>query len=311
MKHRSESAACEKSYKVCVIYGGNSTENEVSIVTGNAYSKALRNLGYNVLDVKLDENIVDVIKKIDEFKPDCVLNGLHGGTGENGNIQAVLNLMKIPYTHSGVLASSISMDKSVANAIFEKYGIPVPNTKIVDACKLSNKILEFPYVIKPIDGGSSVGVYIIYSEEDLKNIDWKYGPVAMIQEYIPGRELTVGVLDGKALDITEIVPKNGFYDYETKYSEGAANHVLPAEISESARNTILKYAEKAYEAVGCRGAARVDFRYDDKKDKAYILEINTQPGMTELSLFPEQAKYKGISFESLVDLMVRNACYDR
>ena len=203
------------------------------------------------------------------------------------------------------------MDKFISGTIFEKYGIPVPETKIVNASELTTQLMPFPYVVKPIDGGSSIGVYIIKSEQDLKNIDWTFGEKAMVQKYIPGRELTVGIFADKALEVTEIVPKNGFYDYKNKYSDGATMHILPAPISSAARAKIMGYAEMAHKALGCRGASRVDFRYDENADEMYILEINTQPGMTPLSLFPEQAKMKGISFEELIKWMVDNSCYDQ
>lgn len=297
--------------RICVVFGGNSTEREVSLITGKAYVKALKKLKYDVVELDVNNNVIDIVNKISEIRPACIVNGLHGGAGENGNWQAIFNLLKIPYTHSGVTASSMAMNKFISGAIFEKYGIPIPKTKIISSERVKEQCMPFPYVIKPIDGGSSVGVYIINSKEELISLEWNYGDTAMVQEYIPGRELTVGIVEEKALAVTEIVPKNGFYDYKTKYSEGAANHILPADISQDIRERVMCYAEIAYKALGCRGAARVDFRYNDSKDEVYILEINTQPGMTELSLLPEQVKFRGGSFQGLVQWMIENACCDK
>ena len=293
--------------KVFVLFGGISPEKEVSIETGRACQAAVLELGYSVLamDVNLN-NPGCVIKEMLEFKPDYVFNALHGGQGENGNWQAVCNILNIPYTHSGVLASAVGMNKFFANNIFEQHNIPTPKTKLIDVSEIQ-ALTTFPCVLKPVDGGSSIGVYIIKSAAELKDVNWVYGEQVLVQEYIPGRELTVGVCNGRALEITEIVPRSGFYDYDTKYSEDMAEHILPAKISEYDREKIFSYAETAYKALNCRGIARVDFRYNTLP---YILEVNTQPGMTKFSLIPEQAKYNGISFNDLVQMMLNQARCD-
>lgn len=295
--------------KICLLYGGESTEREVSLASQPKLHEALTKFG-EVIDFDPKNGIPTMLKMLDEVKVDCVFNGLYGGYGENGEIQSLLNLMKIPYTHSGVTASRLAMDKFLSSIIFEKYDIPTPKTKVVKPSEIEKNTIKYPFVIKPQCGGSSVGVYIINSADDLKNIDWPFNDSALVQEYISGRELTVGVLNGKALAVTEISTKIGFYDYKTKYSNGMAMHILPTEIGEHATETIMKYAESVYRNFGCRGIARVDFRYDEDHDKPYVLEINTQPGMTEMSLFPEQAKYRGISFQKLIEIVVEQACYD-
>ena len=295
--------------KICLLYGGESTEKDVSISSSAKLREALSKLG-TVIDLNPADGIPAMVKALDEFKPDCVFNGLYGGYGEDGEIHGILNSMKIPYTHSGVTASQLGMNKSLSAIIFEKYGIPTPKTKVIKPEEIKDLKGPYPFVIKPECGGSSVGVHIINSADDLKNIDWPFHDLVLVQEYIPGRELTVGVLNGKALAVTEIVPKSGFYDYETKYSDGMAMHILPAEIGESATEQIMKIAESVYKHLRCRGIARVDFRYDEDNNAPYVLEINTQPGLTEFSLFPEQAKYRGISFQKLVEMVVDQACCD-
>lgn len=297
--------------KICLLYGGESTERSVSLSSYPKIRDTLNELGYEVSCVDPKDGIIQLISELNEFKPNCVFNGLYGGYGESGEIQSILNLLRIPYTHSGVTASRLALDKSVSDIIFREHRIPTPKTAVVapdDIRNISN--FQYPYVIKPVSGGSSVGVYIITCETDLEKISWEFSDNAIAQEYIPGRELTVGILNGKALAVTEITPKTGFYNYETKYSNGMAEHILPAKISKNDMQSIMRYAESAYNAFGCRGIARADFRYNDQTSEIYILEVNTQPGMTELSLFPEQAKYLGISFSDLIKIMVDQACYD-
>lgn len=295
--------------KVVLLYGGTSTERDVSLSSRKCIHDALCELGYKVTDLDPANGVLNMVSVINDVKPDCVFCGLYGGSGENGEVQSLLNMMKIPYTHSGVAASCLSMDKSLSAKIFKEFGIPHPETCVMDISNIRD-YKKYPFVIKPISGGSSIGVFIINSERDLDNLKWEYGDRALVQEYIPGRELAVGVCNGKALAVTEIVPKSGFYDYKTKYSNGMADHVLPAEIDAKATEKIMRYAELAYKHLGCRGIARADFRYDEQKSGIYILEMNTQPGMTELSLFPEQARYRGVSFKELIGMLVDQACYD-
>ncbi len=296
--------------KVCLVYGGDSSEREISIISGRAYFNALNRLNYDVLEIDFNGNLDELCNKITAFSPKCIVNGLHGGSGENGNIQSVFNLLKIPYTHSGVVASSIAMDKYMFGMLCKGCGLPVPENMLVSKQKLNEILMDFPYVIKPVDGGSSVGVYIIFNENDIKNIEWSYGEHAIVQKYIPGRELTVGLVGNKSLAVTEIITASGFYDYKNKYVSKNTRHVLPANINVGIADKLMKYAELVYSTVGCRGAARVDFRYDEEHNEIYILEINTQPGMTEVSLLPEQAQKQGMSFDSLVKWMVEHSCYD-
>jgi len=299
------------SKKVCLLYGGNSTERPVSLASHEKLYNVIKSLGYDVVDVDPSVGIQNLIAKINIEKPDCIFNGLYGGSGENGEIQGLLNMLNIPYTHSGVTASQVAMDKWLSYIVFEKHSIPTPKTRIIKFDRIKTSCdFDYPYVIKPICGGSSIGVFIIRKQADLDEIVWEYGDMAMVQEYIQGRELTVGVLNGKALTVTEIAPKTNFYDFETKYSDGMADHILPADISSNIADQLKHYAEKAYDCLGCRTLARADFRYDESTGRVYILEVNTQPGMTAQSLFPEQAEYCGIKFEQLVDLMIQQACCD-
>lgn len=297
--------------KICLLYGGTSTEREVSLSSHKKIHDVLCNLGYEVVDIDPSDGIANMVKILEEEKPDCVFNGLYGGFGESGEIQGLLNMMKIPYTHSGSTCSFLAMDKGVSAMLFEKHGIPSPKTYVIDADDIYGfDKLPFPYVIKPVCGGSSVGVFIINSKEDLLTMRWTYGQKMLVQEYINGQELTVGVLNGEAVAVTEIVPKVRFYDYEVKYSQNMAEHILPAKISPVVAKKMMKYAEDVYKIFDCRTLVRVDFRYDSLQDRICILELNTQPGMTEFSLFPEQASYIGIPFEKLIEVMVNQACYD-
>ena len=299
--------------KVVVLAYGVSSEKEVSLLTGTAVLNALLKKGYDAYLVKVTDDIQKLVNELVELKPDVVFNALHGKFGEDGNMQGLLNLMHIPYTHSGVLASALGMNKWFAKKIAESFGIPVAPDKLVcldDMRKGDN--LPFPYVVKPIDEGSSVGVNIIENETQEENLikNWPYGSAfVMLETYIKGREMTVSVVNGKAFGVTEIAPKEGFYDYHNKYQAGCTEHILPAPIPEKAYKLLIKYAEEVYSFFGCRGACRCDFRYDDTKDPARIifLEVNTQPGMTDLSLLPEAAKYAGISYENLVSLLVEEA----
>ena len=297
--------------KICTLKGGISTEREISLLSGKAMADAARSLGYDVEEFDFTGDVSALISYIKETNPDCVINGLHGKGGEDGNIQALLNFLKIPYTHSGVLASSIGMDKQISESIFKHKGIRVPRAHLF-AWKEFKKLPDFPlpFVIKPVDGGSSCGVYIINKVSDLNGIDWTSGDNIYVSEYIPGLELTVGVLNGKALEVTNIIVNSGFYDYTNKYTDGAAIHELPANIPVKIRTEAMAVAEQTYAILGCRGTTRTDFRYNDVTGELFVLEINTQPGMTKLSLVPEQAKYIGMSFEQLIETLIQEACYD-
>jgi D-alanine-D-alanine ligase len=301
--------------RVVVLYGGISAEREVSLSSGRKVIEALREGGFDVTPIDVGEDLAAVITAIREAKPDAVFNALHGRFGEDGAIQGVLDWMGIPYTHSGVRASALAMDKAAAKAVFQSAGLPVAPGREVDVAELeAADPLPLPYVVKPVNEGSSVGVEIIRSGDNRRAAvarAWRYGKVAMVEEYIPGRELTVGVMGDKALAVTEIMAEAGvFYDYESKYSDGGSRHVIPAAVHPDAYARALDVALAAHRAIGCRGATRCDFRYDDTKGepgRLVLLEINTQPGLTPTSLLPEQAAHLGMSFPRLCAWMVENA----
>jgi D-alanine-D-alanine ligase len=301
--------------RVVVLYGGISAEREVSLSSGRKVIEALREGGFDVTPIDVGEDLAAVITAIREAKPDAVFNALHGRFGEDGAIQGVLDWMGIPYTHSGVRASALAMDKAAAKAVFQSAGLPVAPGREVDVAELeAADPLPLPYVVKPVNEGSSVGVEIIRSGDNRRAAvarAWRYGKVAMVEEYIPGRELTVGVMGDKALAVTEILADAGvFYDYESKYSDGGSRHVIPAAVHPDAYARALDVALAAHRAIGCRGATRCDFRYDDTKGepgRLVLLEINTQPGLTPTSLLPEQAAHLGMSFPRLCAWMVENA----
>lgn len=297
--------------KICVLKGGFSTEREISLVSGSGMANAARSLGYEVSEFDFTGDIYALLAFLKSENPDCVINGFHGAGGEDGNIQAVLNFLKIPYTYSGVLASSVAMDKYISGLIFQQNGFRIPKSRQYDWETFKTKQdFPVPFVIKPINGGSSCGVFIIKKFSELNEIDWIYGDKVLVSEYIPGLELSVGVLNGRALEVTNIIVKKGFYDYENKYTDGAAYHELPANIPQSIRREAMGWAEKAHALLECRGATRTDFRYNDVTNELFFLEINTQSGMTPLSLVPEQAKHLGISYEELIDRLIQEARYD-
>lgn len=297
-------------------------EREISLSTGKACAKALRKAGYDVKEVNVTRNLESLAKDLNP-KPDVVFNALHGKGGEDGCIQGVLDMIGVPYTHSGQLASALAMNKQKAKETVQKAGVKVPEGKIYQINEVfEDKIdIEPPYVIKPNDEGSSVGVYIVRPGDNrlpFVREEWSYGDTCLVEEYIPGRELSVAVMDKEgeepeALTVTEILPLNGFYNYEAKYDEGGSDHIVPANINEEVFNEACRYAVVAHKALGCAGVTRTDFRLDEEKFGAaglYYLETNTQPGMTQTSLVPEQAGHKGISFQELVSWMVENAkCY--
>lgn len=298
------------SKNVTVLLGGWSAEREVSLVSGAACSSALREAGYTVTELDPPRDMVELAAALTP-KPDVVFNALHGRYGEDGTLQGVLDIMRIPYTHSGQLASSVAMDKPMAIDLFKAAGIPCPIGRILSADKLGGgDPLPRPYVVKPAREGSSVGVYIVKAGDNGPDYsNWTYGD-ALVEEFVAGLELTVSVMGDKALCVTELKPHSGFYDFEAKYTEGMTTHVCPAEISEELSETLKTHALTAHKILGCRGVTRSDFRYDPETGKLVILEINTQPGMTPLSLVPEQAKHLGISFPEMVTWMVENATCD-
>ena len=298
---------------IVVLMGGLSGERKISLLTGKACSKALKKKGYKVVDLDAKGYFVDELKQL---KPKIVFNALHGKYGEDGFVQSILESLKIPYTHSGVLSSSLAMDKELSRLIFIKNNLKVPKYFLLQKDhegnlnkKINNKKIKFPIVIKPINEGSSLGVSICKNKKQFTN---KYKKLMenydriLVEEYIPGREIQVAVMGEKALGAIELVPRRQFYDYTAKYSNTAqTQHIMPAPLSPKKYKEILGLAKKAHELLGCRGITRSDFRFF--KNKFYLLETNTQPGLTKLSLVPEIAQYCGIKFEDLVVWMTENA----
>ena len=301
-----------------MLKGGWSAEREVSLVSGANCAAALRAEGFEVTEIDAQP---DLGENLSQLKPDVVFNALHGKWGEDGCVQGLLEILKLPYTHSGVLASALAMHKERAKAAFAAAGIPIAKS-IVTSRQIASEShqMEPPYVVKPVSEGSSVGIFIVRKgdnrpPEALRASTWELSDEMMVEEFVPGRELTVAVMDGKALAVTEILTKgHAFYDYESKYSEGGSDHVIPAQVPDEVAAAAMRYAELAHAAMGCRGVSRSDFRYDDTvsgKHRLIILEINTQPGMTPTSLVPEQAAYKGITYGKLCAWMVEDASCER
>ena len=301
---------------VAVVMGGWSVEREVSLVSGRAVAEALRERGYRVVTVDVGR---DIAQKLDELdpRPDVVFNALHGRWGEDGNLQGVLNILNLPYTHSGLMASALAMNKPVAKRLFAAAGITCPDGVVVDLeTALEGRVMDPPYVVKPVNEGSSVGVHIVRNGDNYPGIDrrdWTFGDDVLVERYIPGRELTVAVMGDHALGVTELRPHQGFYDYEAKYAEGKTTHLCPAPLPEDISSQAMESAVAAHDALGCRGVSRADFRYDDtggEPGRLYMLEVNTQPGMTPLSLVPEIAAHAGIDFGALTSWLVEEARCD-
>ncbi|HTN11540.1 MAG TPA: D-alanine--D-alanine ligase [Acetobacteraceae bacterium] len=300
--------------RVAVLFGGMSAEREVSLSSGRQVVLALRQAGYEVTPIEVGDDLRAVIAALDPA-PDAVFNALHGRFGEDGAIQGVLDWMGIPYTHSGVRASALAMDKQAARAVFAAAGLPIARGLVVDIAELEHADpLPLPYVVKPVNEGSSVGVEIMREGGNRRAevaAGWRFGATALVEEYIPGRELTVGVMGDRALAVTDITPDHGdFYDYEAKYAEGGSRHAIPARIHADTYALALEVALAAHRALGCSGASRADFRYDDsagEPGRLVLLEVNTQPGLTPTSLLPEQAAHLGVSFPQLCAWMVEHA----
>ncbi|MFQ5774242.1 MAG: D-alanine--D-alanine ligase [Kiloniellaceae bacterium] len=304
--------------RVAVLMGGRSAEREVSLVSGRACAKALREAGYEVSEVEVGRDMGALLRALSAPAPDVVFNALHGHWGEDGCIQGLLELLGIPYTHSGVMASALAMHKQMAKRIVAAAGVASPEGIVVRRADLrKGEVMERPYVIKPLREGSSVGVRIVREGDNRPPIDesdWRFGDEVLVERFIPGRELTVAVVGERALAVTEIRPKQGFYDYDAKYTDGRADHLIPAPVAPEITAAAMDAALAAHRALGCRGVTRSDFRYDDANGgglgRLYFLEVNTQPGMTPLSLVPEQAAYAGMSFVALCAWMVENATCD-
>jgi len=301
--------------KIAVIMGGLSGEREISLASGRGIAEALKRIGYTVQEIDLTSDISAFVQALKDFQPDVVFNALHGQFGEDGCVQGLLNLMHIPYTHSGVLASAMGMDKEKTREIAQKVGVPVANGGLKSKTDVIKEKPSIPYVAKPNADGSSLGVVIVRTEKEHEELiqNWKDGEYKLVEEYIPGRELSAAVLDGKCLGIVEIVPKTGFYDFKNKYTDGQTEHIVPAPIPAEQEKLVMEYAVQMHNTLGCRGVSRSDFRYDDtdpKHLKVIFLEINTNPGMTPFSLVPDIAKHKKISYDMLVDTLVKGAQCD-
>ena len=303
---------------VAVLMGGISPERPVSLVSGRACVEALERVGARVTAVDAGR---DLAQRLAELKPDVAFNALHGQWGEDGCVQGVLETLAIPYTHSGVLASALAMDKAKAKAVLAAAGVTVPGGGLFDRREVAARhVLAPPYVVKPNAQGSSVGVFIVMEGANQPPVavgapDWTLGQEVMVEPYIAGRELAVAVMGEaagpRALTVTDIVPRAGFYDFEAKYGEGGSVHVVPADLPARITAAAMRMAEAAHLALGCRGLTRSDLRYDDVKDDLVLLEVNTQPGMTPTSLAPEQAAHLGMDFDRLVTWIVEDASCPR
>jgi D-alanine-D-alanine ligase len=300
---------------VAVLMGGWSAEREVSLRSGHACAEALVRRGYRVTQIDVTREVASALT---DAKPDVALNVLHGRPGEDGTLQGLLEILGVPYTHSGVLASALAMQKDTAKALFRACGVPVAEDRVVSRFEAAKAhIMPPPYVVKPIAEGSSVGVFIVTEQQshppqELYRDDWAFGDRVMVERYVPGKELTCAVLGDRALDVIEIVPTTRFYDYEAKYAAGGSRHLLPAPVLPNVYQEVRRLAVAAHNALGCRGVSRADFRYDDRGTGNLVcLEVNTQPGMTATSLVPELAAYAGITFDELVQWMVEDASTNR
>lgn len=300
---------------VAVLMGGTSAERDVSLASGRQCADALREAGYDVTEIDVGADVWTLVDALTP-RPDAVFNALHGRMGEDGNIQGLLNLMGLPYTHSGVLASALAMDKAVARTVFEKEGMAVARGRLATRDEiLAGDVMPRPYVVKPNNEGSSVGIQIIREGANGPDPDGIGDDIMLVEEFIPGRELTVAVMgapgaEPRPLAVTELRTTKGFFDYKAKYTDGVTEHLVPAPVSDDLGARAMDWAARAHKALQCRGVSRSDFRYDDANDALVILEINTQPGMTRLSLVPEQAGYCGIAFSDLVSWMVETAQCD-
>ncbi|NWG54051.1 MAG: D-alanine--D-alanine ligase [Hydrogenophilaceae bacterium] len=304
---------------VAVLLGGLSPERSVSLSTGAGCVAALKRLGHDV--VEIDPKEPDWLERLKGAGADAAFNVLHGPGGEDGRIQGVLEYLNIPYTHSGVLASALAMDKAKAKAVFAQAGLPLAAGKLMDRREAAKAHpMALPYVVKPNAQGSSVGVFIVREganrpPEQLLDPDWSFGEDVLVEEFVSGKELTVTVLGEKtgsrALAVTEILPAGEWYDFHAKYAEGGSRHVLPAELPADVAKKLMRWAEDAHDALGCRGVTRTDFMYDPVRGKIALLEVNTQPGMTPTSLVPEQAAFVGMDYDALVKWILEDASCPR
>jgi len=302
------------SLHVAVLMGGWSAEREVSLMSGKGIAEALESLGHRVTRIDMDR---DVAAKLAAAKPDIVFNALHGTPGEDGSVQGMLDLMGLKYTHSGMVTSVIAIDKVLTKQALVPHGIPMPGGRIVKSVDIfDGDPLKRPYVLKPVNEGSSVGVAIVTDDGNYGNPigrdvagPWQEFEELLAEPYVRGRELTTAILGGRALGVTELKPKSGWYDYDAKYTDGMTEHVFPAQIPDAIAEACKRLALEAHHLLGCKGASRSDFRWDDDRgeDGLFLLEVNTQPGMTPLSLVPEQARHLGISYPELVQMIIDEA----
>ena len=303
---------------VAVLMGGWSAEREVSLRSGAACAAALESVGYAVTRIDVDR---DIAARLAALQPDVAFNALHGRVGEDGTIQGILEIQRIPYSHSGVLASALAMQKDKAKTQLAADGIPVAHGRVVSRFEAAEAhVLPPPYVLKPVSEGSSVGVIIVREDrshppQEIGRADWPFGEAVLAETFIAGRELTCAVMGDRPLDVIDIVANTGaFYDYDAKYAAGGSTHILPAILKQNIYQKVQELALRAHRSLGCRGVSRTDFRYDDRPEgtgELIVLEVNTQPGMTETSLVPELAAYAGLSFGELVRWMVEDASLDR
>ncbi len=307
--------------RIALLLGGPDAERDISLVTGRACAAALKRLGHDVIEIDPKDKAA-VWSLLEAADPDIVFNALHGPWGEGGAVQGVLETFGRPYTHSGVLASALAMDKQAAKAVFAHAGLDTPQGRLVPRAEAAaGHVMARPYVVKPNDQGSSFGVHIVREGDNrppdilndgaLTHEGAGMGDMLLVEEFIPGRELTTAVLGDRPLDVTEIIPRTDFYDYEAKYAAGGSVHQLPADVPDSVARRCLDIAMKAHELLGCRGLTRSDFRWDSDKDRLVLLEINTQPGMTPTSLAPEQAAHAGIPFDQLCAWIAEDASCPR
>ncbi|MGB0852842.1 MAG: D-alanine--D-alanine ligase [Pikeienuella sp.] len=305
-----------RAHRIAVLMGGWSAEREVSLVSGAECVTALRQAGFETIEIDAGRDLADQLRKA---APDVVFNALHGRWGEDGCVQGLLEVMGLPYTHSGVMASSVAMDKERAKAVFAAAGVPVMASVLADRATVeAGHPLPPPYVVKPYNEGSSVGIYIVQDQANgPAKLDDQAPDVLMVEAFAPGRELTCAVMggpdDARALTVTDIVSNTGWYDYDAKYAAGGSTHVVPADLPKDVFEACMDYSVKCHQALGCRGVSRTDLRWDDTKglEGLIVLETNTQPGMTPTSLVPEQAAHLGISFPELVTWMVEDASCER
>ncbi|MBM3610359.1 MAG: D-alanine--D-alanine ligase [Alphaproteobacteria bacterium] len=302
-----------KNTHVLLLEGGWNAEKEVSLSSGQSIYESLIDQGYPTTRYNPTRDIKALCSIIETVKPDVIFNGLHGIYFEDGRLQGLLDILGVPYTHSSALASAIGMHKPTTKNVLSDHNVPVPPGKVCLWDEIKNTHpMDPPYVVKPIDEGSSVGVYIIQKGDapvGSRVQEWPYNKKVLVEKYIPGQEISVAVMDKKAIGILELRPKAGFYDYKAKYTDGMTDHIMPADIPATAYKKAMSYAEEAHNLLGCDGVTRSDFRYDTEKDELYLLEVNTQPGFTKLSIVPEICAYYGISFNEIVRWLIQDGLW--